>query len=195
VYAAQDSLPDTPLYPVKIMSEEAQTALAFQPETKRDLLLGFADRRVNEIAALNLQGSALPESVTRRLQQQLDDALKLGAEMPASGLSQALERVGGTVQRQKQTLTRVQSQVAEPAKPSAGDARRTSRACRKGADRPADVSPAGARTCAAGARTPPSDNAARSTTPPHDDPTRARTSLHGDAAGAGTPRDDDTARK
>ncbi len=117
VYAAQDSLPDTPLYPVKLMSEDAQTALAFQPETRLDLLLGFADRRVNEIAALNLQGSAPPESVTRRLQQQLDDALKLGAEMPDSGLPQVLERVGATVQRQKQTLTRVQSQVAEPAKP------------------------------------------------------------------------------
>lgn len=37
--------------------------------------------------------------------------------MPDAGLTQALERVGATVQRQKQTLTRVQSQVAEPAKP------------------------------------------------------------------------------
>lgn len=117
VYAAQDSLPDTPLYPVKIMSEEALTALAFQPEPKLDLLLSFADRRVNEIAALTLQGSAPPESVTSRLQQQLDEALELGAEMPDAGLTQALERVEATIQWQRQTLTRAQTHVAEPAKP------------------------------------------------------------------------------
>ncbi len=117
VYAAQDSLPDTPLYPVKILSEDARTALALQPDTKLDLLLGYADRRVDEIAALNLKGAPLPESVTNRLHQQLDEALELGAEMPDSRLTQALERVEATIQRQRQTLTRVQAQVAEPAKP------------------------------------------------------------------------------
>lgn len=117
VYAAQDSLPDTPLYPVKILSEDARTALALQPEAKLDLLLGYADRRVDEIAALHLKGVPPPESVTNRLHQQLDEALELGAEMPDPGLTQALERVEATIQRQRQTLTRVQAQVAEPAKP------------------------------------------------------------------------------
>lgn len=116
VYAAQDSLPNTPLYPVKILSEDARIALAFQPETKLDLLLGYADRRVDEIAALHLQGAPPPESLTSRLYQQLDEALGLGAEMPDPGLAQALERVEATLQNQRQTLTRVQAQVAEPAK-------------------------------------------------------------------------------
>lgn len=117
VYAAQDSLPNTPLYSVKILSEDTRIALAFQPETKLDLLLGYADRRVDEIAALHLQGVPPPESLTSRLYQHLDEALGLGAEMPDPGLAQALERVETNIQRQRQTLTRVQAQVAEPAKP------------------------------------------------------------------------------
>ena len=117
VYAAQESLPDTPLYPVKILSEDVQTTLASQPEAKLGLLLSYTDRRVNEIATLNLQERLLPDSVLDRLQDQLSQALDIEAKLPDSELGNSLDRVNKTVQRQIETLQRVQTHVGEPAKP------------------------------------------------------------------------------
>ncbi len=114
VYAAQDSLPATPLYPVKILSEDTQIALAFQLETKLDLYLRFSNRRVDEIVALNRQGIVPPESVASRLYQELDRAQELVTELPDSGLAQPLGQIVATIQHQNQTLTEIQTQATEP---------------------------------------------------------------------------------
>lgn len=117
VYAAQDSLPNAALYPVKLLSEDAQLALTSQPENKLGLYLAFADRRVNEMIALDHQRVAPPDAVADRLAQELDGALELAAETPEQGQSRALERMQATIRRQQQLLGQVAGRVADPAKP------------------------------------------------------------------------------
>ncbi len=117
VYAAQDSLPDAPLYSVKLITEDAQVSLASRPEDKLALYLAFADRRVGEIAKLDARQVAPPDIVVDRLQQELGAAVEIAADMSGDGQSQTLARMQATIQRQQQTLARVADSAPEPAKP------------------------------------------------------------------------------
>jgi hypothetical protein len=57
VYASQRSLPGNALYPVKTGAENAQLALTFGDAAKADLLLKFAQRRVDEMASEAARGN------------------------------------------------------------------------------------------------------------------------------------------
>ncbi len=56
VYAAQSSMPDEALYPLKTISEDLRLNLAVDPEAQIKLLLNYADERVGEMAKLLDQG-------------------------------------------------------------------------------------------------------------------------------------------
>ena len=61
VTAAADSLPDSPLYPVKLATERVQLALTPHPVGKARLHLSFAERRLQEVRAqLELRGTVSP---------------------------------------------------------------------------------------------------------------------------------------
>jgi hypothetical protein len=52
VFAAQGSLPGSPLYPVKLLSEQVTLAATFSPEAKSEEQLSFAAKRVQEVSKL-----------------------------------------------------------------------------------------------------------------------------------------------
>ena len=54
--ATQDSLPGDTLYPVKLVVENLQLAVTFDPVNKAELHLGFAEVRVKELTALAAKG-------------------------------------------------------------------------------------------------------------------------------------------
>lgn len=66
--AAQGSMPDEPLYPVKLASEQVRLALTFSDVGKAELYASLADKRVAEIVRMADKGeSAQVERVARRL--------------------------------------------------------------------------------------------------------------------------------
>lgn len=72
VYAASNALPDSPLYPVKLATE--QVRLFFTPSDigKAELYAEFADERVEEIIKMADKGKAeLVQETTNRLNEQL----------------------------------------------------------------------------------------------------------------------------
>lgn len=72
VAAANSSMPDEPLYPVKLAVEQLQIILTPSSQGKASLYAEFADRRVTEIIHMAQEGNAsLAESVTQRLDNQL----------------------------------------------------------------------------------------------------------------------------
>ncbi len=77
VFAAQSSMPDDLLYPIKTWSENARLELATSPEKDIDLLLEFADRRVDEMLALENEGSDIPDPLLTQLQTHLELAAQL----------------------------------------------------------------------------------------------------------------------
>lgn len=74
VYASQRSLPGDALYPIKTGAESVQLALTFADESKADLLLKFAQRRVDEMASEASRGN---DTVTLegRVASELDRAI------------------------------------------------------------------------------------------------------------------------
>jgi hypothetical protein len=102
VYAAQESLPDQFLYPIKTMSEEMQLGLSTNPENQMQLALNFADRRVQEMVALQMKGQVPPEEVVTRLQLQLNMALQLAAGMEDEPMKQALIQIRTRIQGMEQ---------------------------------------------------------------------------------------------
>jgi hypothetical protein len=81
VVAAGSSMPDSPLYPVKLATEETRLALTFSPLGKASLYAEMADKRVAEIVYLADKGDARQiELVTQRLDGSLETLAVLASE-------------------------------------------------------------------------------------------------------------------
>jgi len=73
--AASNAMPDEPLYPVKIATEQAQLTLALSDETKAELNVKLAETRSQEIATMATQGKTEQVlATTERLAQNLEAA-------------------------------------------------------------------------------------------------------------------------
>ena len=76
--AASDSMPDSPLYGVKLATEQVQLALTPSDVGKAELCAAFADRRVGEIIYLANKGDAQQvEAATQRLDERLSTLVGL----------------------------------------------------------------------------------------------------------------------
>jgi hypothetical protein len=115
VYAAQDSLPDQPLYGVKTWSEDFRVILTNDLQSKLDLDLELANRRVQEMAALSSSGVTPPDAVLTRLENHLNQTLYLAAGLDDDCFAPVMEKVRQAMQIQEQELIHAQVQAATPA--------------------------------------------------------------------------------
>jgi hypothetical protein len=105
-YAAQDSLPSQALYPFKILGEEINFRLTNQPQSRIDLLLAHADRRVQEMVALSQAGESIPKPTLQRWQAHTDQAFELCAR--SGQIETVLLQLRTHLQEQDQLLSRLQ---------------------------------------------------------------------------------------
>ncbi len=89
-YAAQDSLPNDALYPVKLFLEDAQYSLTNNPVEQVELLAQFTSNRLDEIATLVSEGEEVPEEVTTDLQVEQNGMLILAAGLDEENTVSAL---------------------------------------------------------------------------------------------------------
>ncbi|MBI5029739.1 MAG: hypothetical protein HZB51_04375 [Chloroflexi bacterium] len=90
VYAAQDTLPNEPLYVVKIWSEDVQLGLIGDLETRADQLLELSDRRSQEIVTLSAKGILPDESVLARHQSEIETAFILATNLDEQPMNRVL---------------------------------------------------------------------------------------------------------
>lgn len=114
VFAAQDSLPNDLLYPVKTASEEFRMAISTETQTQFQLSLEFANRRMGEIAALASDGQVIPQEVMTQMQLELNNAFQLAAGMSEEELEPALLKIQATIQQQQQTMAGLASGLNDP---------------------------------------------------------------------------------
>jgi hypothetical protein len=117
VYAAQDSLPTSPLYAVKTLSEDVRLDFANDPQTELDLLAQFSNRRVDEIVTLTSNREFLPFEVINRLQIHTDAMLRLAAGMQGDEMFQALQRIQNQTQEQVRKMEMVQQNLPDHINP------------------------------------------------------------------------------
>jgi len=114
VYAAQGSLPDDLLYPVKILTEDIQVRLESDPEQRLDLYASFANRRLEEIEAQFLAGEKISPEALARLEKLSGKMLQQAAQVGEQGLENALRQVQQAFELQNQLMTKLQKQIPGP---------------------------------------------------------------------------------
>jgi hypothetical protein len=110
VYAAQNTLPTDFLYPVKTLSEDVRLSLTLGPQERVELLEQLAQRRVEEIVALQNRGVEPPATVSLRLQQHNWQAISLAAGVEDAAMQPLLERLRIRLQAQYNALEQVDKQ-------------------------------------------------------------------------------------
>ncbi len=96
VAAASNSMPDSPLYPVKLATEQAQMTMTFSDEGKAELYAELTDKRVEEIVYMANKGDGAGVAVlSRRLDERMD---KLAAMAQAAGSGRGSAMMAGVPQ-------------------------------------------------------------------------------------------------
>ncbi len=81
VYAAQDSLPNEPLYSIKLMGENLQLSLTSNTIARISLLTTFANRRADESSILASQGEPIPEKLSTLIDKYREEITTLTASL------------------------------------------------------------------------------------------------------------------
>jgi len=115
--AAQDDLPNQPLYQVKLMTENATLAMTGDPQVQADRLMDMTQTRVEEMAALAEDGITPPDQVRDRLQDQLQQTLNLAADMDDDTLIQTLLQLRDRLQTQDRIMEQLQTHVDPETEP------------------------------------------------------------------------------
>ena len=108
VAAAQDDLPNQPLYQVKLWTEDAALTLAGTPQKQATVLINMAQRRVEEMAALAEKGVTPPAQVREQLEQHLDQTLAVASNMDEPALEQTLLQLRDHLQTQDRIMEQSQ---------------------------------------------------------------------------------------
>ena len=111
VYAAQASLPDDLLYPIKTLTEDIQIELETDPEDRLDLHASFAARRLDEIQAQVDAGEEVSEKALARLEKHTEKMLQEAAQVGEKGLENALRQIEQNLQKQTQVFEKLQNQT------------------------------------------------------------------------------------
>lgn len=117
--ASAGSLPEEPLYPLKLAMEELRLAITPNPEARAELEMRFAERRLEEVESAARQGrvEALQRGLALYEERVASAVTRVELAPPATDESQA-QRRQEKLERQQETLSRVLNQVPEQARPA-----------------------------------------------------------------------------
>jgi len=82
VLAAQNSLPDSPLYPVKLATEDVRLWFVFDDVHKAEILVDQSNERMDEILEMNRQDKSVPSNVLSALRSRNQRAADIVAKHP-----------------------------------------------------------------------------------------------------------------
>lgn len=117
VKAAQDDLPNEPLYAIKTLSEDVSLQFQKDPEAKVERLMELAQTRVQEMDRLIASGQTPPDQVRVRLEQHLEQTLAVSSNMDDAALTRALPQLRDQLQQRDRDMQRLQAHAAQNAQP------------------------------------------------------------------------------
>ncbi len=112
---AAESLPDSPLYPVKLAMENARLSMADTPAAQAKLHLELAQTRAMEMEKLAQQGNTPDASVMTHLQQHLEQAFAHAAQTSDPTMTQLLVQAQAILEAQAQNLAQPAGHPNDPA--------------------------------------------------------------------------------
>lgn len=117
VSAAQDDLPNQPLYQLKLVSEDARVWLASDPGLKIEMLMEQVQTRTEEMAALTLAGITPPAELTIRTQERIQQALHIASNLDDASMVVAMKQIRTHLQTQEQLLIQLQDGTCTECEP------------------------------------------------------------------------------
>jgi hypothetical protein len=106
--SAQNSLPDSNLYPVKLLTEDIQYVLTADPLAKWQLSLQFTEQRMEEIRMILTSNSVPSEAVLLRLNTRLMTTVHLASGLGDPLAAQALAQTQARLEIQSQLMQQMQ---------------------------------------------------------------------------------------
>lgn len=113
VVAAQEAMPNDPLYGIKLATEDVQIQATNNTQTRIELEFVFANRRTNEIVGMANEGVVPPTQIMNRQQSETEAAFHEAASLDDAAMRQVLLRT--------QTMLRDQLQITDQARSQASD--------------------------------------------------------------------------
>lgn len=117
VSAAQDALPNEPLYQIKLVSEDVHLWLVSDPTAQIEILMQQAQTRTEEMAALASRGNTPPAELTIQAQERIQRALELAANLDNASQTVALQQIRTRLQTQEQLMTQLQDGTCPACEP------------------------------------------------------------------------------
>jgi hypothetical protein len=117
VSAAQDALPNEPLYQIKLVSEDVHLWLVSDPPAQIEILMQQAQTRTEEMAALASRGKTPPAELTIQAQERIQRALQLAANLDNASQTVALQQIRTRLQTQEQLMAQLQDGTCPTCEP------------------------------------------------------------------------------
>ena len=117
VNAAQNDLPDQPLYGLKLWSEELSVRFQNDPKQKVERLMDLAQVRLQEMMRLTDANQAVPDQVRQRLQDHIQQALQICATLDDPAMDRTLLQVRDRLQQQDRDMEKLQLHAAQNEQP------------------------------------------------------------------------------
>ncbi|MGA9348133.1 MAG: DUF5667 domain-containing protein [Anaerolineae bacterium] len=112
VAASADSLPHSPLYPVKRTTERVQFFLTFSPRGRAQLHLFFAERRLNETMELMSCCQSLNEALLKSMLEETDLAIEMICALPMPEAEPLVNRALELTAQQHTCLSQIRDEVS-----------------------------------------------------------------------------------
>jgi hypothetical protein len=117
VNAAQDDLPNEPLYSLKMWTEDLSLQARNDPQQKVDRLMELAQVRIQEMTRLADAGQTVPDQTRLRLEQHIHQALQLCSTLEDKVLDQALLQIRDRLQQQDRDMEQLQLHAPQDVQP------------------------------------------------------------------------------
>jgi hypothetical protein len=117
VNAAQDDLPNEPLYSLKMWTEDLSLQVRNDPDQKVDRLMELAQVRIQEMTRLADAGQTVPDQTRLRLEQHIHQALQLCSTLEDQALNQALLQIRDRLQQQDRDMEQLQLHAPQDVQP------------------------------------------------------------------------------
>ena len=108
---AAGSLPDSPLYPIKLATERVQLALTTSPASKARLHMDRSQRRLEEAWALWEMGKGVSETTLQGMKSASGDALTAIGRVPEEEQGSLLTDYNLLREKEQETLEAIKAQV------------------------------------------------------------------------------------
>lgn len=116
VSAAQDDLPNEPLYEVKLWTEDLSLQWQNNEEATVNRLMELAQVRIQEMTRLAEAGQPVPDRVRQRLEQHIQQALQICVNMDDPTLERTLLQLRDRLRDQDRDMEQIQLQTQDKLK-------------------------------------------------------------------------------